>query len=98
MNDREKTESQIRDVLATEGGAASLSEKLFSPGGLFNLLAPDETARREIVQSELFRQAQTRFRELQQTEAAAFVRAVEEAEANFPAAGHRLKLEHLELG
>jgi hypothetical protein len=98
MIDREKAESQIRDVLATERSAAALSEKLFGPTGLFGIVAPDEAARREIVRSDLFRQAQARFRELQQVEAAAFARAVDEAEANFPSTGHRLKLEHLELG
>jgi hypothetical protein len=97
MSDRGQIESQIHEVLATEGGAASLSEKLFSPTGLFALLAPDEAARREIVRSELFRKAQARFRELQQAEATAFVRAVQEAEASFPSADHRVKLEHLEL-
>jgi len=90
-------EARIREVLASEGSAAALSEKLFSPTGLFNALAPTEAARRAIVQSELFRQAQARFRELQQAEAAAFARAVEEAEATFPPGGHRVKLEHIEM-
>jgi hypothetical protein len=33
---------------------------------------------------------------LQQAEAAAFVRAVEEVKTTFPAGGHRLKLAHVE--
>jgi hypothetical protein len=97
MNNRIDIETEIRDVLASESNAATLSEKLFSPTGLFNRLAPTEAGRRAIVRSELFRQAQARFREMQVTEAAAFAKAVQEAEAAFPAGGHRIKLEHAEL-
>jgi hypothetical protein len=96
MSDRERIESQIREVLAAEGSAASLSEKLFSPAGLFNALAPTEADRRQIVRSLLFREAQARFRELQLAEGAAFAKAVEEAEITFPSGGHRVKLEHVE--
>jgi hypothetical protein len=97
MKNREGIEADIRQILESEGIAAILSEKLFGPAGLFSLLAPTDAERRVIVRSELFRQAQARFHTLQQGEAAAFTRAVEEAEAAFPARGHRLKLEHLEL-
>jgi hypothetical protein len=72
MTDRERIEAQIRQVITAEGSAATLSEKLFSPTGLFGVLAPTEAERHEIVRSELFRKAQTRFRELQLAEAAAY--------------------------
>jgi hypothetical protein len=97
VTDRQRVEAQVREVLATETSAASLSDKLFSPTGLFNTLAPTESERRAVVGTDLFRQAQTRFRELQQTEAAAFARAVEQADATFPSGGHRIKVEHLEV-
>src|SRR5262245_46898875 len=94
MTERERTEAQIRDVLAGVTGAAELSDKLFGPAGLFNALAPTEPARRAVVKTDLFRQAQARFRELQHAEAAAFARAVEQAGAALPQGGHRIKLEH----
>jgi hypothetical protein len=96
MGDHKQLESQIREIIAAEQSASSLSEKLFSPTGLFSELAPLEEDRRTIVRSELFRTAQTRFRQLQQSEAAAFARAVAEAEDAFPSSGHRVKLEHVE--
>ena len=60
-------------------------------------MAQTEPERRLVVRSDVFREAQARFRELQQSEAAAFARAVEEAETAFPAGGHRVKLEHVEV-
>ena len=53
MSNRERIESQIREILAAEGSAATLSEKLFSPAGLFNALAPTEADRRLVVWSPL---------------------------------------------
>lgn len=97
MTDRERIEAQIRQIITAEGSAATLSEKLFSPTGLFNTLAPSEAERQTIVRSQLFRDAQARFRQLQISEVAAFTRAVEEAGGAFPSAGHRMKLEHVEL-
>jgi len=94
MTAREQVEAQIREALASETSAAALSDKLFSPAGLFNALAPTEPERRAVVRTDLFRQAQARFRELQQAEAAAFARAVEQADATFPHDGHRIKVEH----
>ncbi len=97
MIDRDQIEAQIRDALASETSAAALSEKLFSPAGLFNALAPTEPERQAVVGSELFKQAQARFRQIQQAEAAAFTRAVEQAEAALPAGGHRVKWENIEV-
>ncbi len=97
MSDREGIEAQIREVLASDVSAATLSEKLFSPAGLFNVLAPTEADRRLAVRSDLFRQAQAKFRGLQLAEGAAFAKAVDDAEAAFPAGGHRVKLEHVEF-
>jgi hypothetical protein len=96
MTDRERLERQIREALVAETGAAALSEKLFSPTGLFSALAPTEPERQVVVRSELFKQAQARFRELQHAEAAAFTRAVEQAEGALPKDGHWVKWEHAE--
>jgi hypothetical protein len=97
MTDPERLEAQIREVLASENNAAALSEKLFSPTGLFNALASARADRPLVVRSELFKQAQARFRQLQQTEAAAFAQAVAQAEAAMPEGTHRLKWERVEV-
>ena len=39
MTDREQVEEQIRALLATETSGINLSNRLFSPDGLFNQLA-----------------------------------------------------------
>jgi hypothetical protein len=62
----------IREALAMESSAVRLSNRLFSPEGLFRWLADDDNARKELVVSPLFQQAQRRVRELQYQEAAAF--------------------------
>jgi hypothetical protein len=66
MTKREHVEQQIREVLATEGQAIPLSNKLFRPDGLFNELANTEEERRVVTRSALFKQAQKRLMELQQ--------------------------------
>ena len=97
MTNREQIERQIHKILTSEMSAATLSEKLFSPSGLFNALAPTEPERRALVRSELFVLAQMRFRILLEAEAAEFSRAIEEAEAAFPGGQHRLKVERVEI-
>ena len=97
MTDREKAEQQIRETLANESQAIPLSNKLFSPDGLFSRLADTEEERRVLVQSPLFRQAQRRFRELQRTEAREFTRAMEQFQAAVPQGEHLLKSGHAEI-
>jgi hypothetical protein len=70
-----------------------LSDRLFSPGGLFSRLAGTEEERRQLVQSPLFKEAQRRLSTLQQQEAEQFARAVEQAQAALPESGYRLKME-----
>ena len=93
VTEREQVEQQIREILATELGAISLSRKLFSPDGLFSKLARTEAERRELVQTELFKEAQRRLTTLQQEEAAAFTRAVQQLQEALPNGGYRLKME-----
>jgi hypothetical protein len=93
MTESERLEQQILEVVAAETHAISLSNKLFSPGGLFNQLARTEEERRAVAQSALFRRAQRRLTELQQREAAEFARAVPPAQAVMPDPGYLLKLE-----
>jgi hypothetical protein len=93
MTKQEQVELRIREVLATEGHAVSLSNKLFRPDGLFNELAKTEDERRIVAQSPLFKQAQKRLMELQQKEAGEFVEAVKQTEAAMPEGSYLLKLE-----
>lgn len=76
MTEKERVEVGIRSILATESSAVSLSEKLFSPAGLFSQLAGSDEERQALVRSSLFREAQARFRQLQYQEAEVFSRAV----------------------
>jgi 5-methylcytosine-specific restriction endonuclease McrBC regulatory subunit McrC len=96
MTGREQIERQIRELLAAETDAIRLSNQLFTPDGLFNRLARTEEERRTLSRSELFQQAQRRLTELQRSEAAEFVRTVEQAEATVSAGGYLHKLERAE--
>ncbi len=84
MSQREIIEQRIREVLAGEPHASALSQKLFHPTGLFAQLAPTEEERRALAQSALFGEAQRRLSELQRQEAAAFGRAVAQAQPSMP--------------
>ncbi|MBI3822103.1 MAG: hypothetical protein HY289_05410 [Planctomycetes bacterium] len=72
----QEIEHAILKVLAEETTAVGVSDKLFTPEGLFSLLASTEQERRVMVQSPLFKKAQKRFRELQFKEADEFRQAV----------------------
>jgi len=93
MTEKEQIEQQIREVLATETRAIPLSDRLFSPGGLFGQLAETEAERRLLVQSPLFKEAQRRLSTLQQQEAAEFGQAVQQAAGAVSDSGYRLKME-----
>jgi hypothetical protein len=90
-------EQQIRDLLAVETRATSLSDKLFSPTGLFSRLAQSQEERRVLVQSPLFKEAQKRFRELQYQEAEAFSHATDQASAAGLPPGWLMKLEKADM-
>jgi hypothetical protein len=79
MNSDQPLEGQIRDVLDSEHDAISLSDKLFSPHGLFSRMATTESECRAVAQSELFKEAQTRLAELRRIEAESFSKAIEES-------------------
>ena len=98
MSNREAIEQQIREVLTTETHAIPLSEKLFSPNGLFNELAKYETDRRAVVATALFQEAQRRLSAMQLAEAAEFTHRVANLNANAPELGYVIKWEHVEMG
>ena len=87
-----KFEDQIREVLDAEDDAISLSDKLFSPNGLFNQMAKTEGERRVVARSALFKQAQKRLSELQRKEADEFATKVQQL-PDFAEQHRLLKLE-----
>src|SRR5206468_1874971 len=95
VKQRELIEQQIQEALAAETSAVSLSNRLFSQGGLFSRLAATEEERIVIARSDLFREAQQRVMELRRREADEFARAVEYAQSNAPEDSFQFKLEDL---
>jgi hypothetical protein len=93
MTEQECIEQEIRNLLATETQAISLSNKLFRPDGLFGRLGDTEQKRHATAQSPLFRQAQNRLTELQRLEAAAFAEALRQGHDALPEGNYLLKLE-----
>lgn len=76
--DKETLESEIRRVLDADQDAISLSNKLFSPGGLFHQLAPTQAERQSLVLSPLFKEAQRRLSDLKRSEASEFAKSVDQ--------------------
>lgn len=69
MTDREQLEQEIRDLLTADLSSIEFSNRVFGQfHGLFPRLGPTEADRRAIIQSELWKQAQTRLRELERQE------------------------------
>lgn len=63
---------QVLEILANETQAGILSDKLFSPQGLFAQVATTPEQRSAVIRDPLFRQAMARFMELQRSEAVKF--------------------------
>jgi hypothetical protein len=78
---REVIEQRVREALATETSAITLSNQLFGPGGLFSQLAGSEAERRALTQTPLYQEAQARVTELERAERAELVEAVERLRA-----------------
>jgi hypothetical protein len=93
MTDRKAIEKQLEEALGTESSAIALSNRLFSPDGLFNQLASTEKERGALVQSSLFKQAQEQLAKLRRAEAAMFSRAVEQAQATLPDGAYQVRVE-----
>lgn len=93
MTDRENIEAKIREVIATETNAISLSNRLFAPGALFSQLASNREERQALVKTQLFRDAQRRLRELQEVEMAAFREATKLIGERLPYPNARIRFE-----
>ena len=81
MTNEKSIEDRIQDALTSEQDAISLSNQLFSPGGLFNQLAQTESERRSVVKTPLFQEAQRQVSALKRHEAHEFAQTVEHFEA-----------------
>lgn len=91
----QQVEQEVLKVLAEEKTAAGISDKLFTPDGLFSLLASTKEERVAMVQTPLFRRAQQRFRELQFKEVAEFQKAVTGLQATELGKGYRVTIERI---
>src|SRR5207302_607253 len=94
ITERETIEAEIRRLLATETRTTVLSNALFQQGtGLFGRLASTAEERRTVVQSELFRTAQARVRDLEYRDSAALAKAVKVLPEQLPDTDFRLTLD-----
>jgi hypothetical protein len=93
MKHNQAVEREIREILASESDAISLSNQLFSPQGLFNRLAKTEADRTAVAGSALFKEAQKRLFELKRIEAAQFAKAVEQSQHSASGAVRLVKIE-----
>ena len=93
---RQEVEDRIRKLLATETRAVALSNQLFTPDGLFNQIAHNEQERREIVKTELWRDAQARVRELQYREADVLREVSNLVKERLPDGDYRIRLEPID--
>ena len=97
MGDHKQLESQIREIIAAEQSASCRSAKssLARRACLANWRDLEEDLKDDSSVG-IIPYCANRFLPTQQSEAAAFARAVAEAEDAFPSSGHRVKLEHVE--
>jgi|SRR6516165_6025717 hypothetical protein len=93
---REEAERQIRELLASEDRAVILSNKLFTPNGLFSQLGQTLEERREVIKSDLWRDAMARMRELESREAEALDEATKVIRDRLPSSGYRVWLQPIE--
>jgi hypothetical protein len=91
----QQIEQEILNVLAESTTAVGISDKLFTPDGLFSRLASTEEERRVMVQTPLFKHAQRRFRELQFKEAEEFQKTVNNLQGTGLTNNYRVSIERI---
>jgi hypothetical protein len=94
---REEAASQIRKLLATEESALILSNRLFTPNGLFNQIAHSAEERREVIKTDLWRDAMARMRELESREAGALDESTKVLSQHLPYGRYQIRLERADL-
>jgi hypothetical protein len=91
---RDEVEAEIRRLLATETRTVVLSNKLFQQGtGLFKFLWATEEEKRAVVESDLFREAMNRVRDLQYRDVEALREASKVLSEKLPDTEFRLTLD-----
>ena len=93
MDERDQIETEIRGLLTADLDAVTLSNRLYQQGtGLFVRLGTTPEERQAIVQSALWKEAQTRVRELEARDLARFREVAQKVEEHHPAGTYTLKL------
>lgn len=93
MTNNVQIETRIRELIAGESDAVTLSNLLFTPNGLFSQLAANEEERRALTKTPLFKEAQQRVATLRKMEAQRFSQSVKAYEASKPGARLMFKVE-----
>ena len=98
MTEREAIEAEIRATLTAELDAVALSNRLFGQfTGLFPRLGQLVDDRQAIVRSDLWREAQTKLRELQSLKSEVLRELAELVSRRLPYARYRIRLEPIDL-
>ena len=93
MNEREVIEQQIETLFTADLDAVSFSNRLFQQGsGLFNRLAAS-VDRRTIIESDLWKRAKNRLRELEARDLERFREVVKKVEEHRKPGSYVLRLE-----
>lgn len=98
MDEREQIERQIRELLTADLDAVTYSNRLFQQGtGLFARLGRTLEERRAIIQTDLFRTAHGRLRELEKRDLERFRGVVKQVEEFRAPGSYVLRLEAADL-
>jgi len=94
MNEKERIEGEIRDLLTVDTDSVTLSNKLYGQGiGLFVQLATSIDDRKQVVESELWKVARARLRVLEDRDVDRFRAVVQKVEEHRAPGSYVLRLE-----
>ena len=94
MTERDQIEQQIRSLIAADMDSTTFSNLLYQQGtGLFARLGPTIEERRAIIQTDLWKEAQQRLRELEARDVVRFREVVKKVEEYREPGSFVLKLE-----
>ncbi len=94
MNEKERIEAEIRELLKVDSDAVTLSNKLYGQGtGLFVVLARTIDDRKQVVESDLWKVARSRLRELEERDLIRFREVVQKVEEHRAPGTYVLRLD-----
>lgn len=94
MTEREQIEQQIRNLITADMDSTTFSNLLYQQGtGLFSRLGPTVEDRQAIIQTDLWKLAQQRLRELEARDVVRFREVVKKVEEYREPGSFVLKLE-----